>query len=197
MVCCLAFLLGSFPSGVVLGRLTTGRDVRTFGSGNIGAANVARVAGFKVGAGVALIDILKGLVPVLIGRWTGLGPAALAAAAAAAVLGHDFSIFLQFRGGKGVATTLGVMLALVPLATIFAMVCWLIVLGLRGYSSLASLVALGLLPIFVGVTGQEPVYVVLASALFFLSAGKHWENIIRLMRGTEPAIRWRKRADGG
>jgi glycerol-3-phosphate acyltransferase PlsY len=197
VVCCVAFLLGSFPSGVVLGRLTTGRDVRRFGSGNIGAANVARFAGFKVGAGVAVIDILKGVVPVLIGQWIGLGPAALTAAAAAAVLGHDFSVFLQFRGGKGVATTLGVMLVLAPLATVLAMVCWLIVLGVRGYSSLASLVALALLPIFAGFTGQEPVYVVLASVLFLLSAGKHWENIVRLIRGTEPVIRWPKRANGG
>ncbi len=194
LLTCVAFLAGSFPSGVVLGRLATGRDIRQFGSGNIGAANVARAAGFKVGAGVALLDILKGTLPVLLGVWIGLGHAALALAALAAVLGHDFSLFLRFRGGKGVATTLGVMLVLAPLATVLAMATWLVVLGIWGYSSLASLVALALLPIFVGMTGQAPVYVMLASVLFLLSAAKHWENIIRLAHGREPGLR--RRRDG-
>jgi glycerol-3-phosphate acyltransferase PlsY len=193
-VICIAFLAGSFPSGVVLARLAIGQDVRQLGSGNIGAANVARAAGFKVGAGVAVLDILKGVLPVLLGRWTGLGNTALAVVALAAVLGHDFSIFLRFRGGKGVATTFGVALVLAPLATILAMAAWLLVLGIWGYSSLASLVALALLPIFMGVTGQAPVFVVLAFILFVLSAAKHRDNVVRLARGTEPGLR-RRRAD--
>ena len=192
LVICIAFLAGSFPSGVVLARIATGRDVRQIGSGNIGAANVARAAGFKVGAGVAVLDILKGALPVLLGRWTGLGHTALAIVALAAVLGHDFSIFLRFRGGKGVATTFGVALALAPLATLLAMATWLLVLGIWGYSSLASLIALALLPIFLGVTGQAPVIVVLASILFVLSAAKHRDNITRLTRGTEPGLRRRR-----
>ena len=196
-VTCLAFVLGSFPSGVVLGRLVTGRDVRQFGSGNIGAANVARAAGFKVGAGVAVLDILKGVIPVLIGRWVGLGHASLALVALAAVLGHDFSIFLRFKGGKGVATTLGVSFALAPFVAVLAGATWLVVLGIWGYSSLASLLALALLPIFMGVSGQPPVYVVLAFVLFVLGAAKHWQNIIRLAYGREPGLRNRRAADGG
>lgn len=197
LITCLAFLLGSFPSGVVLGRLATGRDVRQFGSGNIGAANVVRAAGLKVGMGVAVLDILKGVIPVLIGRWAGLGHGGLALVALAAVLGHDFSIFLRLKGGKGVATTLGVSLVLAPPATIIAAVAWLIMLGIWGYSSLASLVALALLPVLIGLTAGPPIYVVAASFLFVLSAAKHWENIVRLAYGRESGLRKRRAADGG
>lgn len=192
-----AYLLGSFPSGVVVGRLATGRDVREVGSGNIGAANVVRAAGMRVGALVGLLDGLKGLIPVLLGRWLGLDEVGLALVAAAAVLGHDFSLFLRFTGGKGVATTLGAFLALAPPATLLGLVCWLLVLARWGYSSLASLVALGLLPVFVGFTGQPPVDVVLAGGLFLLAAVKHRENIVRLLRGTERGLRKPNPANGG
>src|SRR5579872_1265127 len=94
----LAFLLGSIPTGVLLPRLLGGKDVRRHGSGNIGAANVVRTSGFKVGALVGLIDILKGLVPVLIGRMVGVDHTALALVAVVAVLGHDYSLFLRLRG---------------------------------------------------------------------------------------------------
>lgn len=193
---CSAFLLGSFPSGVVLGRLATGRDIRSFGSGNIGAANVARAVGFKLGATVAVLDMLKGLIPVLVAQHLGFGADTLALVAVAAVLGHDFSVFLAFRGGKGVATTLGVALALAPPATILAMLTWLGVLALSGYSSLSSLVALAVLPIYMGITGRPSVMVIAAFALFVLAAGKHWENIIRLIAGKEPDLRRRRASDG-
>ena len=197
LLACVAFLFGSFPSGVVLSRLTTGRDVRQFGSGNIGAANVARAAGFKVGAAVALIDIFKGVVPVLIGLWLGMGHVALAVVALAAVLGHDFSLFLSFRGGKGLATTLGVMVVLAPPATVLSAALWLIVLAASGYSSLASLLALAALPLLIGLTHGPAVHVVLASALFVLAAAKHWENIARLMTGTESRLRNRRVSGDG
>lgn len=192
---CLAFLLGSFPSGVVLARLLGGRDIRRTGSGNIGAANVAREVGFKVGILVAALDILKGVVAVLVGKWMGLDPTALAAVALAAVLGHDFSVFLRFRGGKGVATTLGAALVLVPSATVPTVLVWLAMLAVRPYASLASLVALALLPIFIGVMGLPPAYVVLAFALFILAVAKHWKNIIRIVHGTESVL-WRRTSDG-
>jgi glycerol-3-phosphate acyltransferase PlsY len=191
----IALLTGSFPSGVVLGRLVTGRDVRDFGSGNIGAANAARVGGFKVGAGVAVLDVLKGVLPVLFGKMLGLGPAELVIVALAAVLGHDFSIFLGFRGGKGVATTLGVTLALAPIGTIIAALLWLTVLLRSRYSSLASLLALAILPLAVALTGSPPAYVTLGFGLFVLAAIKHRGNIGRLMTGTESRFR-NRRADG-
>ena len=192
-----AYLLGSFPSGVVVGRMTTGRDVREVGSGNIGAANVVRAAGMRAGAVVGLLDGLKGLLPVLLGRWLGLDEVGLALVAGAAVLGHDFSLYLRFSGGKGVATTLGAFLALALPATLIALACWLLVLARWGYSSLASLVALGLLPVFVGFTGRPPVDVVMAGALFLLAVIKHRANIVRLLRGTERGLRKPKPSHGG
>ncbi|MBV9281200.1 MAG: glycerol-3-phosphate 1-O-acyltransferase PlsY [Chloroflexi bacterium] len=196
VVICVAFLAGSFPTGIVLGRLATGRDIRTVGSGNFGAANVARAAGLKVGVAVALLDVLKGLLPVLLGARLGLGHSALALTALAAVLGHDFSIFVGFRGGKGVATSFGVALMLAPPASLVAGAAWLAVLGVWGYTSLASLLALALLPLLMGVTGQPPAYVVLASILFVLGWGKHWENIIRLAYGRESGFKSRRAANG-
>lgn len=186
---CLAILAGSFPSGVVLSRLFLGKDIRKVGSGNIGAANAARAGGIKLGVGVALLDVLKGLLPVLLARWAGLSPVSLALVALAAVLGHDFSVFLRFRGGKGVATTLGVALVLGWLATALAAICWLIIFVLRGYTSLASLVALALLPLFLALTHQPPMYVLAAVALLILATIKHVENIARLLTGTERSFR--------
>jgi glycerol-3-phosphate acyltransferase PlsY len=194
-VACVAFLLGSFPSGVVLSRLLTGRDVRKVGSGNIGAANAVRAGGFQLGAAVALADILKGVVALLMGRWVGLASAQLALVGLAVVLGHDFSIFLRLKGGKGVATTLGAALVLAPLATALAMLTWVAVLLPWRISSLASLVALALLPVYVWLVGGPPAYVVVTILLFLLGAAKHWENIVRLAQGKEASFR-RRPADG-
>lgn len=191
----LAFLCGSFPSGVVLSRIFLRRDVREVGSGNIGAANAARAGGLKFGIAVGALDVVKGVIPVLVGRWVGLDAMALAIVALMAVFGHDFSIFLRFQGGKGVATSLGVALVLAPLAAGLAAVAWLATLAVSGYSSLASLVALALLPGFLVLTGQPIPFVIAGVTLFFLAAGKHAGNISRLMAGTEPSFRERE-ADG-
>jgi glycerol-3-phosphate acyltransferase PlsY len=185
LVAVLGFVIGSFPTGVVVTRLVTGQDVREQGSGNIGAANVVRAAGFKVGAGVALLDIVKGVIPVMIGRHIGLDSAALVMVAVIAVVGHDFSIFLRFRGGKGVATTLGVVLALAPLAALIAMVTWVAVMVVSRYSSLASLTALAALPLYVAITRQPLVVVLLTCVLFAIAVAKHWDNLTRLAQGKE------------
>lgn len=185
LVIALAFLLGSIPTGIVASLLLTGRDVRQTGSGNFGAANVARAAGLKVGAVVAILDMLKGAVPVLLALLVGLDHTAVALAALAAVLGHDFSLFLRFRGGKGVATTLGVALVLAPLITVLGLLVWVVTMLVWRYSSLASLLALALLPVAAFVTGKPQTYVGALCLLFALGAGKHWENIFRLARGKE------------
>lgn len=184
----LAVLFGSFPSGVVLTRLVTGRDVRDVGSGNIGAANASRAGGPKLGVAVALFDALKGVIPVAIGLIAKLPHPALAVIALAAVLGHDFSLFLRFRGGKGVATTLGVMAILVPVETALAGIIWVVLLASTRISSLASLVALVVIPFAAGWYGAPPPYVALAVLLCLLSAAKHWENILRLLQGKEARI---------
>jgi glycerol-3-phosphate acyltransferase PlsY len=103
----------------------------------------------------------------------------------AAVLGHDFSIFLRFRGGKGIATSAGVALALLPPAGIAAMLTWALVAALSRYAALASLVALAAAPIYIAVAGGPPVYVWLAIGLWALGTAKHWENLLRLTQGTE------------
>lgn len=182
---CIAFLLGSFPSGLVLSNRFLDRDIRGHGSGNFGASNVADAAGMKVGIAVGAMDMLKGLIPVLIARLVGMDHVALATVALAAVLGHDFSLYLRFKGGKGVATTFGVALALVPVAGLGAMALWYVVHRFSRYASVASLAALAGLPMFMGILGQPRPYVLLAMFLFVLGAGKHWENIVRLSRGEE------------
>lgn len=192
----LAFLLGSIPTGVLLPRLLGGKDVRRHGSGNIGAANVVRTSGFKVGALVGLIDILKGLIPVLIGRMVGVDHTALVLVAVVAVVGHDYSLFLRLRGGKGVATTLGVALGLAPPAAILAMLTWLLVMYLSRYSSLASLVALGLLPVFMVLTAQPQAFVDGSTFLLVLGVWKHRDNIVRLATGQESKFRRLKPSNG-
>ena len=190
-----AYLIGSFPTGFLLSRLLTGRDVRQVGSGNIGAANVARLAGLKVGALVALLDIAKGVVPVALASIATIGNAGLALVAVAAVVGHDFSVFLRFKGGKGVATSFGVALILAPLATAIALAIWVAVVALSRYSSLASLLALAWLPIGMVATGRPLTHVLAGLALFLLAALRHWQNIIRLANGTERKLQTRP-ADG-
>jgi glycerol-3-phosphate acyltransferase PlsY len=180
-----AFLLGSIPSGLVVTYLTTGRDIRQHGSGNIGASNVGSAAGLPAGIAVGVMDILKGLVPVLIARGAGVDSIGLALVAGAAVLGHDFSVFLRFRGGKGVATTFGVALPLAPIAAVFSMAIWVGVAALSRYASLASLVALAALPVLFAATRQPPACIWLGAGLFLLAAAKHWENIGRLLSGRE------------
>lgn len=178
----LAFACGSFPSGMIVARRFRVDDIREHGSGNIGASNVAYIAGFRAGAIVGTLDIVKGVIPVLIAIVLRLPHADLAIVGLAAVLGHDFSIALHFRGGKGVATTFGVALVLAPYAAGVAAVAWIASLLISKFASLASLVALGLLPAFMVFTGRPSEYVLLASALFILSAAKHHENIVNLVR---------------
>lgn len=192
-----AFLLGSFPTGVLLVRMFSGTDVRQVGSGNIGAANVARTAGMKIGLLVAIVDMLKGAVAVIAGLTLGLDHAGLAVIALAAVLGHDFSLFLRFRGGKGVATTLGVAVVLMPVVTLIALAVWVATMLTWRYSSLASLLALGLLPVAAAITVQPHAYVLLTAGLFLLAAYKHWDNIIRLWYGTERKFQRARPANGG
>lgn len=193
----IAFLAGSFPTGVVLSTALSGRDVRTVGSGNSGAANVARTSGIRMGVLVALLDIAKGVIPLVIGLWLGIDHAGLAVAGLAAVLGHDFSVFLRFRGGKGVATTLGACLVLAPIATVIGLVLWLAVMLLWRYSSLASLVSLAVIPIATALTGRPPAYVWLTAGLFLLAVAKHWENLYRLAVGTEQKFQRARPAGGG
>lgn len=183
-----AYLAGSIPSGLIFGKVFTGEDIRNVGSGNIGAANVSRLAGYRIATLVLVFDMAKGLIPVLLGRAAGLDSIELAIIGGFAVLGHDFSVFLRFTGGKGVATTLGVALGLAPLPTVAAAVVWLVAVGLWKYSSVGSLVALWTLPVFMAAFDEPAAYIPLTAGLALLGLYTHRDNVIRLGRGEEARV---------
>jgi acyl phosphate:glycerol-3-phosphate acyltransferase len=179
------FFLGSIPTGVILAKVFSGVDPRKVGSGNIGATNVLRAAGKKVAVATLLGDILKGVIPVLIAEavldsyfWVG-------AVALAAFLGHIFSIFLKFKGGKGVATALGVFLALSPPATGLAILVFAATVAKWRYISLGSLVATAIFPVFMFLLNPHRVIVPFALIVAVLIFWRHRENIERLLAGTE------------
>ena len=182
----LAFLLGSVPFGLVLTWLAGEGDIRRIGSGNIGATNVLRTGRKGLAAATLLLDGGKGAVAVLIARRFGADLALVAALGA--VLGHLFPPWLGFKGGKGVATALGVWLALAWPVGLLAMVSWLAVALLFRFSSLAALVALALAPAYALLLADPPRAAV-GLVLAVLVIWRHEENIRRLLRGEEPRIR--------
>jgi glycerol-3-phosphate acyltransferase PlsY len=196
-----AYLVGSIPAAYLAGRLTRGIDLRQYGSGNLGATNVFRVLGWRVGVPVFLFDVLKGALPVaLLPQWAPSEHADLwrIAYGAAAILGHVRPVFLLWQGGgKGVATAAGVFLGLDPVATIVAVVAWVATFLATGYVSLGSLVAAAVLPLVLLATrgAGSPVFLVsvVISAFVFWT---HRANIGRLRRREEHrfARRWRRRA---
>jgi len=181
-----AYLVGSIPFGLVVVRLARGEDIRRQGSGNIGASNVWRTYGRSLGIPVALLDVLKGFVPALVGLVLG-GETVGVLAGAAAMLGHARPVWLGFRkGGKMVATAGGVSLALAPLAALVCAVVWLVTFGLFRYASLASLVTAAALPVLCVVFGEPRETVAFAAVACAGVFALHRHNIGRLVRGTEP-----------
>lgn len=185
----LAYLIGAIPSGLVLSR-GSGIDIRTQGSGNIGATNVARLLGKKLGALTLLCDIAKGFLPIwLAARFLEPGPA-LALVGAASVLGHMFPVYLRFRGGKGVATALGLFLYLAPWAVVLALALFLAVVRLTGFVSAGSLAASAALPLLIPMLGGASWQVALALFVAVMIWIKHRANIRRLLNGTEKS--WKR-----
>lgn len=190
-----SYLLGSIPFGYILVRLFHGQDVRTTGSGNIGATNVSRTSPV-LGVVTLILDALKGATAVLITRM--LFPSRsvlLAIAAFMAIAGHVFPVWLKFRGGKGVATGLGSFAVLVP-NTVLAMIAVFVVIFLAfRYVSLASILTVALFPLIAWAlhpgTANSRLLIVLTAASLLIIV-KHHENIRRLLAGTEPRFRWRK-----
>lgn len=188
-----AFLLGSVPTGYLVGRLRR-IDIRQHGSGNIGATNVLRTLGKPLGILVFVIDALKGLAAVLVPLWL-LGPDVPAwlpvMAGVAAVAGHNYTPWLGFKGGKGIATSAGVLLGLMPWAVLVVAVVWFAVFSATRYVSLASMLAALALPVAVaglwsaGIGGNAPL-LVFALLLSALAIWRHRSNIGRLRAGTEP-----------
>jgi glycerol-3-phosphate acyltransferase PlsY len=197
-----AYLLGSIPTGYLLVRLFRQQDIRSVGSGNIGATNVLRAGGKSLAAVTFLLDMLKGSAAVWLGVLLAvlLTPAlpyrdAQAIAALCAVLGHMFPVWLRFRGGKGVATGFGVFLVATPWAALAAIAVFFLVLLLSRYVSLASILGSASFPVFAWflVRGpRTPFFIAVQFAVALLVIAKHHQNIRRLLNGTEPRFGARK-----
>jgi glycerol-3-phosphate acyltransferase PlsY len=183
-----AYLLGGIPFGILVARMRGGVDLRRVGSGNIGATNVLRALGRGAAAITLLGDIGKGALAVGLGRWIGGADALVATLAVAAVVGHLFPVFAGFRGGKGVATALGVVLAAMPAVGGLLFAIWLAAAAVWRYSSLAALVAISALPILAWMLDGRPPLVVMGACLFVLVVWRHRDNIRRLWHGTEGKI---------
>jgi len=191
----LAYLLGSIPFGYLIVKLTSGADIRETGSGGTGATNVSRKAGKAAGVMTLALDAMKGAAAVLVARWLTdeAGTSwVVAVAAALAVVAHCFPVWLKFKGGKGVATGLGVFLAIAPWAALAALAVFIVVVWRTRYVSLGSIIAAAFLPLWVFLTHTwiEPVadFAPIMTALCAVSAViifKHSENIKRLMAGEE------------
>lgn len=179
------YLLGSIPYGLVLCKLAGHGDIRKVGSGNIGATNVLRVAGKKLAAATLLLDSSKGLVAVLIAAQ--FGQQAMYGAALGAVLGHNFPVWLGFKGGKGVAVSLGVFLALNWVTGLAAIGIWLATAFITRISSLSALVAFILTPVVCYFVGA-PMQLYLIGLICVIGIVRHHANIRRLLRGEEPKI---------
>ena len=179
-----SYLLGSVPTGLLLGK-ALGVDIRATGSGNIGATNVYRTLGRKVGILTLLGDCLKGLIPVLAAHWLGLPDIWTAAAGFAAFFGHVYTVFLRFKGGRGVATALGVFLGTSPLSVLAAIGVFALVLWKWRYVSLSSIAAAGAIPVIVTLVEHKAFFTFMAIIIATIVIHKHHENIERLKAGTE------------
>jgi glycerol-3-phosphate acyltransferase PlsY len=189
-----AYLLGSIPFGVIVGRAWRGVDVRRYGSGNIGFSNVLRVLGWGPASVVLVGDVLKGLAPALIGRmalraWGIADPDLwVLAVGLGAIVGHTCSVFLGFRGGRGVTTTCGVLLGLCWPAAVLALAVWVILVGLTRYISIGSMSAAAAVPIYMVVTRARWEWLAFWCAIGALVILRHLPNVKRLIAGTEAKV---------
>jgi glycerol-3-phosphate acyltransferase PlsY len=180
-----AYLLGSLPAGYLVGYLA-GVDVRTAGSGNVGATNVARVVGKRQGVWTLLADSAKGFIPAIVAtRWE-LEPMAVALIGIGAFLGHLYPVFLKFRGGKGVATGFGVLLGLAPLPAACLIALFGIVVLTTRIVSLSSMVGAAAAPLLLWLFNHPPVVIIMSAFLAVMVILRHQSNIQRLLAGTEP-----------
>ena len=184
-----SYLVGAIPFGLFFGKFFGGVDVRTVGSGNIGATNVLRGAGKKAALMTLLADALKGLVPVLLTARIGNDDTVTALSGIAAIAGHNFPLYLRFKGGKGVATSFGVVLAVAPWTGLVCLLTWAAAAAVWRYSSLSALIAFALYPLITfAFHGDSRPLRLLSLVVFGLMYFRHRDNIKRLLAGTEPKI---------
>lgn len=184
----LAYLIGSIPSGLILGKLLWHTDLREHGSHNIGATNAWRTLGKRAGIAVFIADSIKGQAGVAMGLLLAGTPLAAVLGGLFAIIGHSFSLFLRFHGGKGVATSLGVLTMLMGNVTLIVFAVWFAIVYLTRYVSLGSIVAGFLTPILAALFGYPMEYVLFTVIAAILVIVRHRENIVRLMNGTENKI---------
>ncbi len=184
-----AYLVGSIPSGLLVGRAFRGVDLRDHGSGRTGATNALRTLGPAAGALVLLLDLAKGVLPVILARYLGGGPVVEVVAAFAAVVGHNWPLYAGFKGGRGVATSIGAILAMVPLVGFQVVLVGVVVIAVTRYVSLGSLVGAALAPVLLApwvYFQQQPLpYLAFALVGATLVIVQHRDNIARLQAGTE------------
>tara|TARA_R110000765_G_scaffold99208_1_gene186283 strand:+ start:3854 stop:4534 length:681 start_codon:yes stop_codon:yes gene_type:complete len=189
LIFCSAYLLGSISSAVLICRLFRLPDPRNTGSNNPGATNVLRIGGRLPAALVLIFDVLKGTLPVYLGYFLGLSPIVLGLVGLAACLGHIYPLYFNFKGGKGVATAIGAMLPLGWELSSILLGCWLVMIFISGYSSLAAIISVSLAPIVTWFI--KPDYTVPVTMLCLLIIVRHKQNIIRLLNGQESKV-WDK-----
>ncbi len=186
------YLIGNIASSYFAGRLLKNIDIREHGSGNAGATNTFRVLGFKAGLAVFACDVVKGIMAALIGGWITGSLIGAIIAGCAAVIGHNWPIVLGFKGGKGIATSLGMMIAIFPLISFILFILAVLIILITRYVSLASIVAALLFPVLL-VVFREPVEVLFFGlAISALAIFRHRSNIVRLIKGKESRISFRK-----
>ncbi len=190
----MAYLLGAFPAGLLVGKMVKGIDVRDYGSGNIGASNVWRTMGPLWGIGVFLFDFCKGYIPTLLTSRMhppglgGVSPWLIVGVGLAAILGHNFSPFLRFKGGKGVATSLGVVYGLSPEAAALGFVVWGVCLAVTKYISVSSIVASVVTSLLLVGFHRDLPHALFAVLVTLFVVVKHRANMVRVKAGTEPKV---------
>ena len=182
----IGYLFGSVPSGMILARLMNLGNLREIGSGNIGATNVLRTGNKSAAALTLLFDAAKAIIPLLLARQFA-GEDAAQLAGLAAFLGHCFPVWLKFKGGKGVATLIGIYLALYFPLGLAVCATWLVCAAISRYSSLSALLAAGMAPVWAALLGSGSA-ILLGFVLGLLTYARHWQNIQRLRAGTESKI---------
>lgn len=189
----IAYCLGSINSAILISRIFSLPDPRSEGSKNPGATNMLRLAGMQYAVMVLVFDMLKGLIPVLLAKLVHASPHVIGFTCFAAVMGHIYPVFFHFRGGKGVATALGAVLGLHFVLGAVVILTWLVILGIWGYSSLASIVTIILMPFYaVFIVNHFDIFLPLCFITIFI-VFQHRQNITRLMDGTESKINLRRK----
>lgn len=185
----ISYLLGSIPNGLILGKAIWGVDLRQHGSKNIGATNAWRTIGKAGGISIFVLDFLKGAISAYLGLHLGGSELAGVLCGILAIAGHSWSVFLAFKGGKGVATGLGVIAALMPMVTLIVFAVWFAIVYFTGYVSLGSIVGAALVPILTLFFGLHTEFLILGLIAAVFIIYRHKSNIERLLKGTESKIK--------